>query len=495
MTSHSEITTATMTAPESASSQDGFQQIMRRFAILEETLQQHQTTLEALAQQQQHPAAAATAEPVVIPRAPTTAPTVRSTATCKPPKEPTLTGDKQYEWQEFEREFLRYFRITQGYYMEPEVQVDLLLATAGEKVRKVFYQLALPAEDAKDLEKVITAIRQQFSQQQSTVVNKYLFMKIRRDAGEELDSFVTRLRESARRCAFADEDQRVLEQLIFSTIDNVEVLRRMVKDSPPTLNEVIRILKADEVASLEMDRMVGKAASVHAVRNENQQHRGNDNTDRPRARLVRGGNCDNCIFTHSSGRDQCPAKAMECFFCKKSGHMIAKCKKRLSAEDHQYASSSQNGYPRNNSNRSGQRFNKRVHGVEPVEDADGSDAESVAVDSVFVGNINGDNKDSWQTAIRIGNKMVNCKIDTGAEVNVMPERVYLQLREKPRLAATKTVLRTVAGQVKPIGVIETSAQFKEKRSVAKFFIVSDNSPTLCGLQTSVELGLVRKLFQ
>ena len=47
----------------------------------------------------------------------------------------------------------------------------LLLATAGEKVRKVFYQLALPTEDTKDLEKVITAIRKAFSEQQTTVVN------------------------------------------------------------------------------------------------------------------------------------------------------------------------------------------------------------------------------------------------------------------------------------------------------------------------------------
>ena len=133
--------------------------------------------------------------------------------------------------------------------------------------------------------------------------------------------------------------------------------------------------------------------------------------------------------------------------------------------------------------------------VEQLNNVDDCDAESVAVDSVFVGNISGKDNNSWQTAIRIGNKLVNCKIDTGAEVNAMPERVYLQLRDKPKLVATRTVLRTIAGQIKPIGVIETSAQFKEKRSVAKFFIVNDNSPTLCGLQTSVELGLVQKLFQ
>lgn len=430
---------------------------------------------------------AAAPEPLDIPRPTGTSQANRYMATCKPPREPALTGDKQYEWQEFEREFLRYFRITQGYFMEPEVQVDLLLATAGDKVRKVFYQLALPAEDAKSLEKVIMAIRQAFSQQQSTIVNKYLFMKIRREPGEELDTFVTRLRETAKRCTFVDEDQRVLEQLIFSTIDNVEILKRMVKDSPPTLNEVIRILKADEVASLELNRMVGSSASVNAVsQNYNSRHT-RTNGNKPRAAAPKsGGTCSNCIFSHGSN-DQCPAKEMECFFCKKRGHMIAKCRKRLAG------SSSSTQKPVNQQRVIRQPERRNVHEVEQLEDVDTSDAESVAVDSVFIGSLN-TNKDCWQTAIRIGNKLVNCKVDTGAEVNVMPQRVYKQLRDKPSLTSTKTVLRTVAGQLKPLGVINTTIQFKEKTAVAKFFVVDDSTPTLCGLQTSVELGLVKKLF-
>ena len=410
-----------------------------------------------------NPTPSAVAEPVEIPRPPETVQPNRSTATCKPPKEPSLTGDKQFEWMEFEREFLRYFRITQAFFMEPQIQVDLLLATAGEKVRKVFYQLGLSAEDSKDLGKVIQAIRQAFSQQQSTVVNKYLFMKIRREPGEDLDNFVTRLRETARRCAFVDEDQRMLEQLIFSTIDNVDILKRMVKDSPPTLNEVIRILKTDEVATLETDRMVGKGASVHAVSHTKPYKQ---NNGQPRKTLKTGGTCDNCIFIHD-GKDQCPAKTMECFFCSKKGHMIAKCRKRLAAnQETQNPSNKKRGTRRPDS--------KQVHEVEESSDTDLSDAESIPVDSAFVGSL-GSDKDSWQTAIRIGNRLVNCKVDTGAEVNVMPRRVYNQLRDKPSLSSTRTVLRTVAGQVKPLGVLEASIQFKEKKSVAKFFVIEDST--------------------
>lgn len=483
-------TSSTTTSSSTSSSTDILETILARFSQLEETVRTLAVRVDEARPTSFNPSTIihpSSAEPVRIPQPPSVAQVNRSTATCKPPKEPSLTGDKQLEWQEFEREFLRYFRITHGYYLDPEVQVDLLLATAGDKVRRVFYQLALPAEDTIDLEKVIIAIRQAFSQQQSTVVNKYLFMKIRREAGEDLDTFVTRLRESARRCAFADEDQRVLEQLIFSTIDNVEVLKRMVKDSPPTLSEVIRILKADEIATLELDRMVGRGACVHAVTNEKRHVKNNVNTSntvrgQSRPTLSRGGSCDNCIFSHES-RDQCPAKAMECFFCKKTGHMIAKCRKRIAANrEAKHGISTRRLEHRN------------VHEVEQVVDTDESDTESVAVDSIFVGSLSSEDKDSWKTAIRIGNKLVNCKIDTGAEVNVMPQRVYNQLRDKPSLESTKTVLRTVAGQIKPLGVIEASIQYKSRKSTARFFVVEDSTPTLCGLQTSVELGLVKKLF-
>lgn len=479
-----------VSASTTTSTSDMLQTLYAKFASLEESV----TALAGRVNDMMSTAAnttpaAAVMEPVNIPRPPASAQINRSTATCKPPKEPSLTGDKQYEWQEFEREFLRYFRITQGFYMDPEVQVDLLLATAGEKVRKVFYQLALSADDAKDLEKVILAIRQAFSQQQSTVVNKYLFMKIRREPAEDLDNFVTRLREAARRCAFVDEDQRVLEQLIFSTIDNVEVLKRMVKDSPPTLNEVIRILKADEVATLEMDRMVGNGAYVHAVSHDQRgSFNRSNNKNQPRTVLKRGGTCENCIFSHAS-RDDCPAKEMDCFFCQKKGHMIAKCRKRSATNRNARQA---HATSRRDTDRPQQR---NVHDVEQAADTEESDAESVAIDNIFVGSLSSEDKNSWQTAIRIGNRLVNCKIDTGAEVNVMPQRVYNQLRDKPSLTSTKTVLRTVAGQIKPLGVIEASIQFKSRKSVAKFFVVDDSTQTLCGLQTSVEMGLVKKLFQ
>ena len=77
----------------------------------------------------------------------------------------------------------------------------------------------------------------------------------------------------------------------------------------------------------EMDRMVGKGSSIHAVSQDKQSIR-HTKKKQAKALLKSGGTCDNCIFSHS-GKDQCPAKEMACFFCQKKGHMIAKCRKRL----------------------------------------------------------------------------------------------------------------------------------------------------------------------
>lgn len=422
-------------------------------------------------------------DPIVIPRPPQEVPVHKSTATCKPPKEPSLDGDKAQEWFDFEREFLRYFRITQSYYLDPEVQVDLLLATAGEKIRRIFYQLRLSEAESKDLGAVIKALRQVFSEQQSPFVNSYLFMKIKREPGEDLDNFVTRLRESARKCAFADEDRRVLEQLVFSTIDNVDVLKRIIKESPPSLDEMIRILKTDEVAMREMDRMVNNEAAVNAInhfksKRPTPQRPDNTKSMRQASGPQRGGDCANCIFAHSKD-DSCPAKKMECFYCKKRGHMIAKCRKRTQETKESFGKGDRR---------------RKVNAIAEESDSDDSDGEA-AIDNVFIASLDSSSDErSWQTAIRIADKKVNCKVDTGAEVNVLPKRIFNQLGDKPRLRSTKTVLHTVAGQIKPLGTLQVPVQHKKKRIMATFYVVEDSTTTLCGLQTSVELGLVQKLF-
>ena len=111
----------------SAATADILQTILERFSRLEGTVTELAEQVREARSTTNISTRSATMEPVEIPRPPVTAQINRSSATGKPPKEPSLTGDKQHEWQEFEREFLRYFRITQGYYMDPEVQVDLLL--------------------------------------------------------------------------------------------------------------------------------------------------------------------------------------------------------------------------------------------------------------------------------------------------------------------------------------------------------------------------------
>lgn len=420
---------------------------------------------------------------VHIPLPPATAPQHKSSATCKPPKEPQLTGDKAQEWNDFEREFLRYFRITQSYYLEPEVQVDLLLATAGEKIRKIFYQLRLSDAESKDLGTVIQALRSTFAQQQCPFVNSYLFLKIKRERGEDLDDFVLRLKEAAKKCAFQDEDKRVLEQLVFSTIGNVDVLKRVIKEQPPTLSEMVAILKTDEVAITEMERMVSGSSAINAIKSSQppRYSNRNDNTRTSTGkspRYQRGGKCANCVFDHPSNAI-CPAKAMKCHHCGMNGHMIAKCRKRLAEEQKQLAKPSK----------------KSVAELECASDDNyEQEEEEQVIYTVCVDNVDNEKNDAWTTPIKIAGSAVSCKIDTGAEVNVMPERVYNKLRIKPRLTATNVVLQTVNGRTKPIGKINAAVQFKDKRTSADFFIMPTSSPTLCGLQTSVALGLVAKLF-
>jgi len=102
---------------------------------------------------------------------------------------------------------------------------------------------------------------------------------------------------------------------------------------------------------------------------------------------------------------------MDCFFCQKKEHMIAKCRKRLAANHG------------TNQNPTQAKRGSTQLSISTQSDTDVSDSESVAVDDVFISSL-GSDKYCWRTAIRIGNKLVNCKIDIGAGANIMPRRVY-----------------------------------------------------------------------
>ena len=89
------------------------------------------------------------------------------------------------------------------------------------------------------------------------------------------------------------------------------------------------------------------------------------------------------------------------------------------------------------------------------------------------------------------------KLDTEAEVNVMPLRVYEQIKsEDVKLKTTATKLCVYGGADLPIvGKIDVKCEFRDAEEQAEFFIVKTDSKTLLSLRTCKSLGIIQMLHE
>lgn len=121
-------------------------------------------------------------------------------------------------------------------------------------------------------------------------------------------------------------------------------------------------------------------------------------------------------------------------------------------------------------------------------------------DNFFIDAINGESKSntlskstSWFQKIRINDRIINFKLDTGAEVNVLPLQ-YLNKLKHVQLKECLSRLEAYDGtQLKTVGVAEIICMSDNEISCQKFVVVETNSVPILGLKGCIELNLVKRI--
>ena len=95
--------------------------------------------------------------------------------------------------------------------------------------------------------------------------------------------------------------------------------------------------------------------------------------------------------------------------------------------------------------------------------------------------------------LKVNNKKVNVKLDTGAEVNVIPMRVFKQIEDgHVKMERTKTKLCGYGGTNIPLeGKIKVMCKFRDAKQKSEFYVTKTDSKTALSLQTCRELGMIQ----
>ena len=179
------------------------------------------------------------------------------------------------------------------------------------------------------------------------------------------------------------------------------------------------------------------------------------------------GTCGYCGMQHPPRR--CPAYGKLCKACNGRNHFAVVCK--------------------------GGRSRKQVC---QLDDGDTVTEQQCCNDSLFVGTVREaktvTRHDKWRTVVHVQGRDIQCKLDTGAQANVLPMSEYQRIQAPP-MEETQTVLCAFGkNKIYPLGTVTLECTtLKGHTDDLLFYVTEGQGMAIIGDQACEKLNLVKRI--
>ena len=229
-----------------------------------------------------------------------------------------------------------------------------------------------------------------------------------------------------------------------------------------TLEKAVKICQASESAKAQIKTLSNESETVEvdAVQCGRPKSAAKKRDYKPKQQQE-SGNCERCGFRHVP--KQCPAFGKDCRKCGGKNHFAKCCLSK-----------------------------KKVQLMEKQSDSDEVEKMSFFVDAIEEGRIV--SKDEWIAYLDVNGTDIPLKLDTGAQVNILPMKDFKRLKNKPKVRDKKINLRTYDDKPIPSkGVCRLSLTTKGQKVNALFVLVEVNRQAILGLKACEQLGLIKRI--
>ena len=348
---------------------------------------------------------------------------------------------------------------------DDEQEAALLLHLAGSDVQDLYKTLTVVGDESKKTktEIVIDRLTNHFSPITSKTFERHLFRKIVQGQ-ETCDQFLTRLRQSAAKCSFVDEEDQLRGQFIDGCRD--KRLRRKILEkgelslADMSLARTLKTARTFEMSNLQEQFYETAIADSHDTKFVCKVSGKEDRKKFSSNGKVRCYRCNNS--GHKSNDPKCPAKGKKCRKCDLLGHFAIVCKTK---------------------------HKKSVRQVTRGQ----SESES---DSEFLFNLNKTTefKSGVTVECEISGIPTKFLIDSGSSVNIINKPTWEELKlKKIRCKTWKTagVVKAYGGQpVDILGKFAAPIRHRDKVIDAEFVVFDGDAPSILSCAASVELELM-----
>ncbi|XP_044756800.1 uncharacterized protein K02A2.6-like [Coccinella septempunctata] len=368
-----------------------------------------------------------------------------------------------------------------------EYKAAVLLNCIGDKALKIYNTFEFQeSKENQNFASIVKKFESHFLPTINVTYERYLFFTREMKENESVDEYVTQLKHLSLNCEFNNLNDSLIKDRLVLGIKDKNVKDRLLRTKNLDLIKAVEICKSAEVTHKQLEvlcssnsssatrteevdlmevRKKGKNSTQRYGRQKQQYKKGSTNDNSNYRNKISYNNysnqsyefrCTRCGSIH--GPKSCRAYGKKCQNCGLMNHFSKLCK------------------------------NKNIKNIE-IHEEESSDNEELFIRLIELENIN---KDNWTADLNIFNKTISFKVDSGADVNVIPYVTYKSYFQNIKINESKIKLTEYTGtQINVLGYIDISVLFKSKKYDVRFFIAKTNGKPVLGRETIEKLNIAR----
>lgn len=381
-----------------------------------------------------------------------------------------MTGNLSQNFKFFKQQIEIYMTATETDEKSKTIQVARLLNLMGTDALKVYNTLVIDKPDT-EVSQILSRLEKYCSPRTNEIMSHYKFFTSKQ-IDENFDVYLTRLKELVKPCNFGTLENKLLKTQIVLGIRCRDTLERLLREDM-TLDQVVVFCQSVEAAEKNCKELENKS-EVHHIAKQ---------TPASSKQKTTINNCTRCGKTHLINK--CFAFGKICNKCKRMNHFSNLCKLNI-------GTSKQN----NINNKKGKSY--KQHLITTVNSSVDSETGSNDEDLVFSINqieIKETDTKKWSQIINVNDTQINFQIDTGAETNILPYRVFKKINTKKIIQPTKIKIESYGGyKLTPKGIIILECRVKEIVKDVRFVIIEHpNCIPILGLSSCIDFNLVQRI--
>ena len=272
-----------------------------------------------------------------------------------------------------------------------------LIYAMGDEADDILKSFHLFEADAKKYKTVKERFDEYFIRRRNMIYERAKFNQSVQQLQESVDSFVTALHCLAEHCSYSDLHDEMIRDHIVVGLKDASVAQKLQMDHELMLDKAVTLAKQSKAVKMQQSIVrppaIDDSVSIEAIKSNCQTLRKKPQKSIPGMQRQDSPMCTRCEKSPPHTKDRCSAKDAVCRRCSKKGHYQKFCRSKNTSES----------------------------AINQIEE-----------DDAFLGVVSSNNSlDPWLINLCLNKQTLKFKIDTGADVTVIPVSMCNKFKHRP----------------------------------------------------------------